>query len=127
VIVLIVYNAFCDSTQAGVWRANGWLTVTSVIAVDALLLAVVLAAATAAARRLGFDRADEVATVFCASKKSVINGVPMAKLIFGSSHALGLILLPVMIYHQIQLLVCAVLARRYAQGPAPQPAGSSSA
>ena len=126
VIVLIVYNAFCDSTRAGVWRENGWLLVASVVGIDVILLAVVLSGATLAARRLGFDRADEAATVFCASKKSVINGVPMAKLIFGSAHSLGLILLPVMIYHQIQLLVCAALARRYA-GAATQTAGSSNA
>lgn len=126
VILLIVYNAFCDSTQAGVWRDNGWTVVLAVIAVDVILLAVVLASATFAARRLGFDQADEAATVFCASKKSVINGIPMAKLIFGSAHSLGLILLPVMIYHQIQLIVCAFLARSYASSAA-HPAGSSSA
>jgi solute carrier family 10 (sodium/bile acid cotransporter), member 7 len=91
-----------------------------------VLLAAILASATLAARRQRFDQADEAATVFCASKKSVINGIPMAKLIFGSAHSLGLILLPVMIYHQIQLLVCAFLARAYASSAA-QAAGSSSA
>jgi sodium/bile acid cotransporter 7 len=126
VILLIVYNAFCDSTQAGVWRENGWTVVLAVIVIDAILLAAILASATFAARRQGFDQADEAATVFCASKKSVINGIPMAKLIFGSAHSLGLILLPVMIYHQIQLIVCAFLARAYASSAA-QAAGSSSA
>jgi sodium/bile acid cotransporter 7 len=126
IIVLIVYNAFCDSTQTGVWRENGWTPVLAVIGISAVLLTAVLVSATLAAHRLGFDRADEAATVFCASKKSVVNGVPMARLIFGNAHSLGLILLPVMIYHQLQLIVCAVIARSYANLAA-QAAGSRSA
>jgi sodium/bile acid cotransporter 7 len=126
VIVLIVYNAFCNSTQAGVWRENGAALVLGVVGIDLLLLAAVISSVTFAARRLGFNRADEAATVFCASKKSVINGVPMARLLFGSAHSLGLILLPVMIYHQMQLIVCAILARGYAAA-AVQTAGSKSA
>ena len=118
VIVLIVYNAFCESTQAGVWRGNAWAVVMMILIIDIVFLAAALGGATLVARWLGFDKSDEAATVFCASKKSVINGVPMAKLIFGNGHALGLILLPVMLYHQIQLIVCAVLARRYAAAAA---------
>jgi sodium/bile acid cotransporter 7 len=118
VIVLIVYNAFCDSTLAGVWRGDALTLVVVVLGIDIFFLALALSAATWVSRRLGFDAADEAATVFCASKKSVINGVPMAKLVFGGGHALGLILLPVMVYHQLQLIVCAVLARRYAAAAA---------
>ncbi len=41
-------------------------------------------------------------------------GVPMAQVLFATS-AVGTIILPLMIFHQIQLMVCAVLAQRYAQ------------
>ena len=69
-------------------------------------------------RRLGFSREDEIAIVFCGSKKSLATGVPMANVIFAGG-AIGAIVLPVMLFHQIQLMVCAGLARRYAQSLKP--------
>jgi len=64
-------------------------------------------------RRLGFSRADEITIVFCGSKKSLASGLPMASVLFASS-SVGLIVLPLMLFHQLQLMVCAALARRYA-------------
>jgi len=52
--------------------------------------------------------------VFCGSKKSLATGVPIAKVLFAGG-SLGAIVLPVMIYHQIQLIVCGVIAQRYAK------------
>jgi sodium/bile acid cotransporter 7 len=65
---------------------------------------------TFASRRLGFSRADEITIVFCGSKKSLANGVPIATLLFAGH--VGLVILPVMVFQQI--MVCASLARRYA-------------
>jgi sodium/bile acid cotransporter 7 len=65
------------------------------------------------ARRLGFERADEIVIVFCGSKKSLASGVPMAGVLFPLAQV-GMIVLPLMLFHQIQLMVCAALARRYA-------------
>jgi solute carrier family 10 (sodium/bile acid cotransporter), member 7 len=59
------------------------------------------------------SRADEVAVVFCGAQKSLVTGVPMANALFAGS-AMGVVLLPIMIYHMLQLFVCAWLARRYA-------------
>jgi sodium/bile acid cotransporter 7 len=78
-----------------------------------LLLTLVLLSTHYAARLQGFDRADEITTVFCGSKKSLASGVPMAKVLF-AGHAVGVIVLPLMLFHQMQLMVCAVLARKYA-------------
>ena len=86
------------------------------IVIDALLLALVIVMATFASRRLGFSKEDEITIVFCGSKKSLASGIPMAKILF-AGHALGAVVLPLMLFHQIQLMVCAVLARRYAQRP----------
>src|SRR3546814_4768842 len=66
---------------------------------SAVLLAIILWMTTRTARALRFSNADEIAAVFCASKKSLAAGVPMAALIFGNNPGLGLILLPIMIYH----------------------------
>ena len=77
-----------------------------------ILLAVVLFITTWGARRLGFSKEDEITLVFCGSKKSMVSGIPMANVLFPAS-AVGAIVLPLMLFHQIQLMVCAVLARRY--------------
>jgi sodium/bile acid cotransporter 7 len=75
-------------------------------------------ATTLSSRAFGFDTADEIAIVMCGSKKSLASGVPMANIIFAGQN-LGMIVLPIMIFHQIQLMVCAVLAQRYARRLAP--------
>ena len=67
-----------------------------------------------ASARLGFSREDRITIVFCGSKKTLASGVPMANVIFAGRDT-GAILMPLMLFHQIQLMVCAVLARRYAR------------
>ena len=114
VILLLVYTAFCDSVASGLWRDHGLATLVTAMLGAALALLVVLTLSTWLARRVGFSVEDEITTVFCGSKKTLASGVPMAKLLFGAHPAIGLIVLPIMFYHQIQLLVCAVLANRYA-------------
>ncbi|MGH8444746.1 MAG: bile acid:sodium symporter family protein [Solimonas sp.] len=120
VIVLIVFNSFSDATAAGVWTRYGVVPLLATAAMTGGLLAFVLWLTHLVARRFGFNVEDEIAAVFCGSKKSLAAGAPMAALIFGGSGgALGLIMLPIMIYHQLQLIVCSVIARRYAQRKAP--------
>ena len=118
VIVLIVYNSFCNSAQAGLWTQYGIAPLLQTLLLTGGLLAIVLLVTTMAARRLRFTKEDEITAVFCGSKKSLATGAPMAKLLFGGTaanpSALGLIVLPIMFYHQLQLLVCSVIARRYA-------------
>ncbi|WP_434626296.1 bile acid:sodium symporter [Pseudomonas sp. Z1-29] len=114
VILLLVYAAFCNSMISGIWQQQGHGVLLSAVLGSAVLLAVILWMTTRTARALRFNNADEVAAVFCASKKSLAAGVPMAALIFGNNPGLGLILLPIMIYHPMQLIVCSILAERYA-------------
>ena len=121
-ILLVVYTAFSASVVEGLWRETPVWTLLAVTAVCAVLLAIAMPLIAWIARRLGFDRADEIAIVFCGSKKSLATGLPMAKVMFAGA-GLGAIVLPVMLYHQIQLIVCAVVARRYADGARPRPAG----
>src|SRR5262249_15348141 len=91
------------------------------------LLAVMLAATVFASRRLGFSRADEITIMFCGSKKSLASGIPIAGILF-PAHAVGMIVLPVMLFHQIQLFACAVLARHYARAAqAASPMGAAAA
>ncbi|AEI67341.1 bile acid:sodium symporter family protein [Corallococcus macrosporus] len=120
-ILLLVYASFCDSIASGAFSKYGAQVLGLAFLGAALLLAIVLALTTRVARGLGFSKEDEIAVVFCGSKKTLASGVPMARLLFGANPALGLIVLPLMFYHQAQLLVCSLLAERYARRPAPPP------
>ena len=115
-IVLVVYTAFSAAVIDGLWRSVPPRLLIGLLAICALLLALTLVLTTWGARRLGFDKEDEITIVFCGSKKTLASGVPMAQVLFAAA-AVGTMVLPLMIFHQLQLMVCAVLARRYAARP----------
>jgi sodium/bile acid cotransporter 7 len=115
-ILLVVYTAFSAAVIEGLWKQVPLAALAGVLVICAVLLALALTVTTWASRRLGFDKADEVTIVFCGSKKSLASGIPMANVLF-ASHAVGAIVLPLMLFHQMQLMVCAVLAQRYARRP----------
>ncbi|MFP2912772.1 bile acid:sodium symporter family protein [Pyxidicoccus sp. 3LFB2] len=113
-ILVLVYASFCDSVKAGLFTNYGGGILAVTLGGAALFLTVVLVLSTLVTRRAGFVKEDEIAAVFCGSKKTLASGVPMARLLFGAHPGLGLIVLPLMFYHQLQLLVCSALAERYA-------------
>ncbi|MEK8087578.1 bile acid:sodium symporter family protein [Aquabacterium sp. A3] len=114
VIVMLVWVAFSDSVADGLWRDHG-LGLLAQAALGALLfLFPMLWFTRKVSRLMGFSREDEIVAVFCGSKKTLASGMPMAKLLFGGQAAMGVLVLPILLYHQVQLLVCAVMARRYA-------------
>ncbi|MBV8156242.1 MAG: bile acid:sodium symporter [Dyella sp.] len=115
-ILLVVYTAFSAAVLQGLWKQMPLPVLGGLLIVNAVLLAIALLMTRYGARLLGFNRADEITIVFCGSKKSLASGVPMAKVLF-AGHPLGAIVLPIMLFHQIQLMTCAVLARRYAARP----------
>ncbi len=118
-ILLLVYTSFCDSFKDGVWSGHGFGTLGVVLAAALLLFSVAMTVMSLVSDALGFSREDKIAAMFCGSKKTLASGVPMAKLIFAGNPALGLILLPIMIYHQLQLVICGFLAERWGREVAP--------
>ena len=113
-ILLVVYTAFSDAVVEGLWQLIPLSRLLALTLVCCLLLAIVLWATHFLGKRLGFNLEDRITILFAASKKSMATGVPMAQVLFATS-AVGTIILPLMIFHQIQLMVCAGLAQRYAQ------------
>jgi solute carrier family 10 (sodium/bile acid cotransporter), member 7 len=112
-VLLIVYAAFSEGVAHGIWHQVDAAGLGVVLAVDAALLAAVLSLTTLTSRVLGFSRQDEIVVVFCGSKKSLASGLPMASVLL-AGQSVGLIVLPLMLFHQIQLMACAALAKRYA-------------
>ncbi|MGH8780696.1 bile acid:sodium symporter family protein [Paraburkholderia sp.] len=111
-ILLVVYAAFSEAVNEGLWHHIPLSALAGLVVVNIVLLVLALALTMFVGKRLGFNRADQITIVFCGSKKSLAAGVPMAKVIF-ASHAVGAVVLPLMLFHQIQLMVCAALAQRW--------------
>lgn len=113
-IILAVYVAFSEATNEGLWQVLPVSDILRLALLSVLLLALVMLTSGGIGRMLGFSREDRVAIVFCGSKKSLATGIPMAKLLFAGS-MVGPVVLPLMIFHQIQLVICAWLAQRWAR------------
>ncbi|CAK9885564.1 MAG: hypothetical protein XXXJIFNMEKO3_01970 [Candidatus Erwinia impunctatus] len=111
-ILLVIYSAFSEAVVNGIWHRVGVSTLLYIVAGSLGILIVILLINLLAARLFRFNRADEITILFCGSKKSLANGVPMANILFSSS-TVGIIVLPLMIFHQVQLMVCSFLAQRY--------------
>jgi sodium/bile acid cotransporter 7 len=117
-ILLIVYSAFSAAVGEGLWREVPPSALAGLLVADGVLLAAALITTGLASKWLGFDRADRVTIVFCGSKKSLSQGITMAKVIF-ASHTVGAAVLPLLVFHQIQLMVCAALAQRWGRRTEP--------
>ncbi|MFT4182224.1 MAG: bile acid:sodium symporter family protein [Rhizobium sp.] len=112
-ILMVVYSAFSEAVVEGLWHTFSLVDIATVIVANIVLLALVLCITMFGSRALGFSKADEITITFCGSKKSLASGVPMANVIF-AGQGIGAIVLPLMLFHQIQLMVCAFLAQKYA-------------
>ncbi|MGV9983255.1 bile acid:sodium symporter family protein [Streptomyces olivaceus] len=120
-ILLVVYTAFSEGMVRGVWHQVSPARLAGLLAVEAVLLAVMLVLTWYGAKGLGFGRADRIAIQFAGSKKSLAAGLPMASVLFGAQASLAV--LPLMLFHQMQLMVCAVIAKRRARDPETVPPG----
>lgn len=112
-IILVVYGAFSNAVVTGLWQRVSAQDLVLILIVNAILLAAILLFTTYGSRLMGFSRPDEITITFCGSKKTLASGVPMATVLFAGQN-IGAIILPLMLFHQLQLMVCAVLARRFA-------------
>jgi sodium/bile acid cotransporter 7 len=113
-ILLVVYGAFSEAVREGLWQQIPALELLGLVVACCVLLALVLVASHLLGKAFGFNLEDRITIVFCGSKKSLATGVPMAQVLFAGS-TIGVLILPLMLFHQIQLMVCAVLAQRYAK------------
>ncbi|QXH44319.1 bile acid:sodium symporter [Pseudomonas xanthosomatis] len=115
-ILLVVYSAFGAAVIGGLWQQVPPATLALIVVGCCVVLALSLGITALLGKWLGFNIEDRITILFCGSKKSLATGVPMAQVLFAGS-TIGLLILPLMIFHQIQLMVCAALAQRYARRP----------
>ncbi|MGN5765087.1 bile acid:sodium symporter family protein [Acinetobacter calcoaceticus] len=113
-ILMVVYGAFSSAVIAGLWHQVSGLTLLYLILACSVLLTIVMLLALYVPKWLGFTRADQITIFFCSSKKTLASGVPMAQILF-IGQPLGMIVLPIMIFHQIQLMVCGIIANHWSK------------
>jgi sodium/bile acid cotransporter 7 len=113
-ILLAVYSAFSAAVIAGIWSQVPIYTLLTLVAVCATLLTIAMLFAYHSTRRAGLPVEDCRSALYCGSFKSLVSGVPMARVLFPSAE-IGAIILPIMIYHQLQLMVSATIAPRQAR------------
>jgi len=113
-ILLVVYGAFSSAVVAGLWNEVSLSTLLLLLLACSVLLTIVMLLSLYIPRWLSFSRADQKTAFFCGSKKTLASGVPMAQILF-IGQPLGMIVLPIMIFHQIQLMVCGIIANLWAK------------
>ncbi|MCW1383748.1 bile acid:sodium symporter [Novosphingobium sp. KCTC 2891] len=114
-ILLVVYTAFGAAVVGGLWQRLAPADLLLIAALSGGILAAVLGLSHALGRWLGLSRADRIVLQFCGSKKSLASGVPMAGVLFPPAQV-GAVILPLIFFHQIQLMICAMLAQRWRAG-----------
>jgi len=112
IILLIVYTSFCASFDNNVFDGFSRLTIVGCGAGMMLLFFIVYAIVGLACSRMKMNREDTITAQFCASKKSLVHGSAMAKVIFAGYNSIGIILLPIMIYHVLQIIAVSAIAKR---------------
>ena len=113
-ILMVVYGAFSSAVVAGLWNEVSWQTLLLLVLACSVFLTVIMLLAYYLPKVFGFNRKDQIAIFFCSSKKTLASGVPMAQILF-IGQPLGMIVLPIMIFHQIQLMVCGIIANRWSK------------
>ncbi|MEX6505126.1 bile acid:sodium symporter family protein [Jiella sp. M17.18] len=127
VILAIVYGAFCDSVSEGVWQRNDPIVVAEIAVGAIVLFWLVFGVTTLAGRLLKMSPEERIAVQFCGSKKSLAAGVPLAPVIFAGRPDIGVIILPIMLFHFLQLLTVSFIATHYARRDTPAAAEPASA
>ncbi|WP_139851556.1 bile acid:sodium symporter family protein [Acinetobacter pullicarnis] len=113
-ILLVVYGAFSGAVVAGLWHQVSGLTLLYLTIACSVLLTIIMLLSLYIPKWCGFNKADQITVFFCGSKKTLASGVPMAQILF-AGQPLGMIVLPIMIFHQIQLMVCGIIANHWAR------------
>ena len=112
VILLIVYTAFCDSFACGVFEGFGLTRLLLCSLGMVALFFAVYGSIRIVCRRFGFNRPDTITATFCGSKKSLVHGTAMSRVLFPGLSSVGIILLPIMLYHALQLMLVSAIARK---------------
>ncbi|ADY51335.1 Bile acid:sodium symporter [Pseudopedobacter saltans DSM 12145] len=115
IILLIIFNSFCESFTENVFAALSINDLLRLTMFSVALFFVIISITNFISNLLNFSKEDKITLMFCGSKKSLVHGTVMSKILFPGSDVMGVILLPLMIYHTSQLVICSILANKFAR------------
>lgn len=115
VILLVIYKSFVQSFESNVFRGIRLPDLLILCVWVVLLFAGIYGVIALITRKLSFNRDDRITALFCGTKKSLMHGTVFSKVLWGNSMTLGIILLPLMLFHAFQILVIGIIAGRYAR------------
>ena len=121
VVLVIVYTSFCDSFASGAFALFRPRTLGELGVGIVLLFFIVYGIISIICKRLRFNREDSITAKFCGSKKSLTHGTAIASALFTDRSSVGVILLPIMLYHAIQLIIVSIIAQKHARAAASVP------
>ena len=110
-IGIAVYVAFSGAVEEGLWQRVALSEWGVLLAGVTVLMAFAFGGAWLLGGMLRLERGDRIALLFSGAQKSIAMGAPLATVLFGAGTA-GLVLLPVLVYHLLQLVLSAPLAAR---------------
>lgn len=113
VILSIVFTTFSESFSQKLFSSFSWGSLGGLVLFMLAILLIVVGGLYTLVRLLSFSREDQIAALFCGSTKSLVHGVAIGKVLFPSAAILGLVLLPVMLYHLQQLILGSILAKYF--------------
>ncbi|MGS2761060.1 bile acid:sodium symporter family protein [Sinomicrobium sp. M5D2P9] len=114
IILLIVYKSFAGSFHSGIFSQIQWYDILLLIGIALSLFFAAYGLIYVLSGILGFNREDRITALFCGSKKSLVHGTVMSKVLFSKLSTAGIILLPLMLYHGLQILIISIIASKLA-------------
>lgn len=115
IILMIVYMSFSESFSQNLFAQLAWMDLLALAFGLVVLFYIVYGLISIVSKALGFNREDRITALFCGSKKSLVHGTVMSSIIFSGMGNLGIILLPIMVYHAMQLVLVSFIAQRMSE------------
>ena len=116
-IVFIVYVSFSNSVVNGLWETLSWTSIATAFGFVCLFLLLVSSLVWTSSAIADNQKEQRIAAFFCGSQKTLATGAPMASIIFANQSAAdqGLVLLPLILYHSLQILLASIVGPRLAK------------
>ncbi|SFW28635.1 bile acid:sodium symporter family protein [Cellulophaga fucicola] len=115
IILLIIYKSFASSFNDKIFSTVSMLDLVLILLGVLILFTIAYFSTGFIASKLNFNKEDLITAQFCGTKKSLVHGTVFSKIIFGNMAVIGIVLLPIMLFHAIQILIISVVATKLAK------------
>ena len=112
IILLIIYKSFAESFYNNIFSAVSFLDLLFLFIGVVILFALAFWLTGFISRKLHMNKEDQITAQFCGTKKSLVHGTVFSKILFGNMATIGIMLLPLMLFHATQILVISIIASR---------------